>query len=221
MICPPDHPHAKNSGCYTGHKCRCAPCTEGRRITQMRRRKAKAYGRPTTRLIPVAPTREHIWDLLNAGMSAKRIATLAGTGYGPIMNILNRPNTERVRADIAAAILAVPADPDLSAHRDPRGTHRRIQALVAQGWSLARLGEYLGTAPTVVRRTLERAWVTQDTHERVAAVFAELWDKEPPRDGRGNAISYSRSRAYAARKGWVGPLAWDDIDHDEAPAEAA
>jgi hypothetical protein len=221
--CPPDHKHGATKTCYSTHKCHCEACLAAARKYADFRRKAKAYGRPTSQLVDAQPAREHVWDLRLMGMSAERIAQLAGVNDGVVRSLIYRRGpsapSKRIRADNAARVLAVELDPDLNARMDPRGTHRRIQALVVQGWSLPRISARLGRRAGGARNILGKGWVTRSTRDRVATVFAELWDKRPPLDTWGDRITYSRTRNYAARMGWVGPLGWDDIDHDEVPAE--
>jgi DNA-binding LacI/PurR family transcriptional regulator len=60
-----------------------------------------------------------------------------------------------------------------------------------------------------VRRILTRKTITPETRERVAAVARALVAK-----GRGPS-TVTAQRALA--KGWVSPLAWDDIDNDPEP----
>jgi hypothetical protein len=158
-------------------------------------------------------------------MGAGRIAELAGVNLGVVRHILwgtssssNRP-AQSVRAVNAEKLLAVPLDPDLNAWLDPRGLRRRLQALAVQGWSFAKLGERLGITCEGVNQMLRSIRVMQSSHARVVALFDELWDQVPPLESRYDRMVYARTRRWAARKGWVGPLSWDDIDHDEAPLE--
>lgn len=169
--------------------------------------------------------REHIWDLRLQGMGAGRIAELAGVDLGVVRHILwgtnsssNRP-ARMVQAVNAAKILAVPLDPDLNAWLDPRGVQRRLQALAVQGWSFAKLGERLGITYEGVHQMMRSIRVTQSSRVRVVALFGELWDQVPPLVSKYDRMVYARTRRWAASKGWVGPLSWEDIDHDDAPLD--
>lgn len=98
------------------------------------------------------------------------------------------------------------------------GTARRMQALVALGWSFKTLGDMLQVSHDQARKW---AWQTDTiiratSAQRVAVVYDRLCMTPAP-DSRN--AKYART--VAARNGWVPPLAWDDIDdHDETPSPA-
>jgi hypothetical protein len=54
-------------------------------------------------------------------------------------------------------------------------------------------------------------------HRAVADLFEELWDQLPPREEWRDKIAYSRALGYSAKRRWLPPLAWDDIDTDVEP----
>jgi len=51
----------------------------------------------------------------------------------------------------------------------------------------------------------------------MAAIYEELWDQEPPHDEWHSKAAYTRALNFAGRRGWLPPLAWDDIDTDPDP----
>jgi predicted transcriptional regulator len=193
------------------------------------RRKLQAYGRYESGLVDVAPVREHMVMLAEAGMGYKRVAEVAGLGVTPVRNIIwGRQDAgprkgemqKRVKRETAEAILAVQPDIDSLAEGakvSARGTHRRLQALVARGWSQSKLAERLGVERGNFGTMMQREQVFARTHRAVAALFDELWDVEPPRDEWRDKIAYSRAVHYAQARRWLSPLAWDDIDTDEEP----
>ena len=93
------------------------------------------------------------------------------------------------------------------------GTRRRIHALMALGHSGADIAKRLGVTYQAVHRiehsTSERIWVR--TAANVARVYGELSMTRP------TGPHSNRIRAKAAERGYVVPLAWDDIDHDPEP----
>lgn len=96
---------------------------------------------------------------------------------------------------------------------DATGTRRRIQALVANGYTFKDIGAELGVAHDVARQIAQhRKWVRRETAERVAEVYERLAMK-PLTDNQSSRYA----RTVAARHGWVPPLAWDDIDNDPEP----
>lgn len=95
------------------------------------------------------------------------------------------------------------------------GTARRIQALVAIGYTFGSLGEALGTAHDVPRHlALHRTWVRADTAARVADLFDRLADTPPP---AGKASRYALTTAR--RRGWRPPSAWFGVDIDDPDAQ--
>lgn len=115
----------------------------------------------------------------------------------------------------ATRILAIPVDalPERPSAqtREPFvsrvGTVRRIQALIFMGWPHRELSTRSGlrTHPLLSQ---QGRWVTRTTHDKIAALYDELAMVPGPS---------LHSRGWARRLGYVGPLAWDDIDHDLAP----
>jgi hypothetical protein len=102
------------------------------------------------------------------------------------------------------------------------GTRRRLEALVAIGWSFEKLAAELGLAGSCsLRKALarDRTQVLVGTHQAVAALYDRLWDKTPESATWRALAAYNRTRAYAIAHRFLPPLAWDDIDTDvEAPA---
>jgi hypothetical protein len=235
MVCPPDHKHGTNHTCYVQHKCRCEPCADHHSAAQrklIRDHAKEAWGVRQPDWVDAELVRAHIRNLGSAGIGQPRLAELAGVDekllgrvlYGHTNSLGFHPPSRRVRRDTAEAILAIEATIEnrhpLAPGLDARGTHRRIQALVMQGWSTARQSQYLGVDLTSVQKYLRKRTIQRRTHDRVVAMFAELWDKTPPLDTPGDRNSYVQAIRYAARRGWVGPLAWDDIDNDPKPVRA-
>lgn len=104
---------------------------------------------------------------------------------------------------------------------DGRGTRRRLQALVARGWSMSRLAALLGMRATNLPDVLARDRVRASTARAVAELYKRLWATNPPQSTPMQRSSVRRAKAYASSRGWVPPLAWDDIDTDEAPPAVA
>lgn len=94
------------------------------------------------------------------------------------------------------------------------GTLRRLEALRALGYSIMTISRECG----ISEKTLRNPWyrgttVHRTTAEAVAAVYDRLHMIVP------EGPYAKRERRAAARRGFVPPLAWDDIDDpDETPA---
>jgi len=234
FICPPDHKHAATGTCYVFHKCRCDACRAGRSAAATSRNRQKAYGRYDHGLVDAAPVREHIQYLQSCGLGWKRIAEISGAGTTAIGSLIygrkggtSDPRKgeviKRTTREKADRILAV--KPDLSllaagAYISSRGVHRRVQALVARGWSQSKLSAMVGREPGNWFTMMQAPSVTVALHREFAEIYERLWNEEPPHADHRDKIAYSRSINYAAARRWLPPLAWDDIDTDvEPPAQ--
>jgi len=220
--CPDDHPHDLET-CWATHGCRCQRCSHLRKMERQRRRnRMMAYGRWEGRAtIPVEPVRRHVLELRAAGgFGLERIARAAGVGTGVVFDVVYGPRgsqkdrrAERITRASAEKILALTPERIDPAFAEGRGTSRRLQALVAIGYTESYLAERLGVlvgnlSPLVMNR---RPRVMATTHTAVAALFEELWSTRP------EGPRAERARRLAAAHGWLPPLAWDDIDTDPTP----
>lgn len=103
---------------------------------------------------------------------------------------------------------------------DARGARRRIQALMCLGWSQSEIARRAGMRQARLSAHLHLPHVKRSSYERVCRIYDELSHLIPPTDTTPQRMSVNRTRALARRNGWAPPMAWDDIDHDEHPAEA-
>lgn len=101
------------------------------------------------------------------------------------------------------------------------GTARRVQALIALGWSHHQLAARLGVSHDMPAKWARAggSFVMRRTADRVDAVFRELCMTPPPEDTTRLRREAAYARTLARKRGWVTALAWDDIDDpDEQPA---
>lgn len=89
---------------------------------------------------------------------------------------------------------------------DPTGTRRRIQALVCLGYSHKQLSEMAGRASEWTRQLMSGTAVVSTTADIVADIYERL-SMTPATHPYAD-----RCRRQALDKGWLPPLAWDDID---------
>lgn len=105
------------------------------------------------------------------------------------------------------------------------GTERRVQALVALGWTYGSIGEPMGVTAGAVYRMATRysPTVFRSTAEKVAAVYEQMSMTLPPTETRQQKRDASYARTVARKRGWVVPLAWDDdtIDDPEAKPQGS
>jgi DNA-binding CsgD family transcriptional regulator len=96
--------------------------------------------------------------------------------------------------------------------RDATGTRRRIQALVALGWTQNQLGQRLGASRSVVSQLARGRTYPQVEHataERVTLLYEHLSGTPGPSE---------QARARARRAGYAPPCAWDEHTIDDPAA---
>lgn len=194
--------------------CKCEPC----RLANSRYSKLQRYRSLTgfVTLVDAGPVKAHVAMLRASGVGRRTIAMRAGVSLTVIDRLVGI-NTEkpanRVRPDTARRILAVgTGDLAPGAHVDTTGTSRRLQGLVAIGWTQTELARRIGWSVSNLN-TLARAgrpYVTVDTARLVAVLYDEL-SMTPGPSGR--------ARSVASRHGWLPPLAWDDEQLDDPSHE--
>lgn len=221
------HPIARHehgtSVAYTADRCRCRPCRDAHAATTASRSKRRAYG--WTPYVDAGPARAHVEALRTQGMGWRRIAIAAGVPTGAMSKLLygvSRRGLQPSRGilrETESRILAVQLDLGAAVVVDGVGTHRRLQALVARGWSQSKLAGMLGIRPTNIGPIIHgRRPVQLVTARAVRELYDRLWDKPPPdvtRWDRGAALYACRQ---AKEHGWVPPLAWDDNAIDDPAA---
>lgn len=178
---------------------------------EWRRQQGTAY-------TPIEPVRVHVQRLRDAGLGWYRIARLSGTSAWVVRNIMNADQSH-VTLRNARNLLSVAVPSTAHELAAPNatvpgvGTHRRLRALVAIGYSNAQLAEEIGYPTSQVARLFSGEF---DVSAAVARKVEEAFNRLhmiPVPDGYAS----NRSRLRAARRGWFPPLAWE-IDSIDDPA---
>jgi hypothetical protein len=219
--CPAGRKHGTNAGYRDGGK-DCPGCCNAARIYNNRRRRARAYGQWDP-WVDAEPIRAHVNNLRASGMGVKRIVEQSGVAYTVVQRLVwpiqGAELTQKMRPRNAAALLAVTVNLAPSQRVDSTGTRRRIEALMAIGWSQAAIAREAGLCAT--NRTGElcqQAVVEYATAQKLRATYDRLSMTPPPERTTGEKGSATRARRYAQRHGYAPPLAWDDDDIDDPTA---
>lgn len=219
-------PHGRAK--YIFEKCRCDICRDAVRTYERNRHRQRGYGR--TAYVDAEPARQHVRRLGEFGIGQKRVSELAGVPYSTMWKLIYGDRarfagpSKRIRPETERKILSVEATLDNVADGslvDATGTRRRLQALVAIGWSQSKLGSRLGVDPTNMSAMIRVQRIHPARARAVRALYDELWQTLPPRSGHRDKIAYNRSRRFAAKHGWAPPLAWDDDEIDDPTAQPA
>jgi hypothetical protein len=170
------------------------------------------------RPVPIAAVHDHIEQLRSAGFGYRRISDLAGVGFTTARDIAHPRSTRKfVSAPVAAKLFAVTIE-DRPARINPVGVGRRIEALIALGYTENRIADSLGITQSNLWKLFggRATWVRPETFAKVDAVFRELSVLPMP-----EGWVAERARRRARRRGWVPPLAWDEHEIDDPAATPA
>lgn len=155
--------------------------------------------------------REHIAALRARGVTIRMLLDQHGI-YDSVVHRIER-GERKIRRYTEAQILAIPIPTVWAATLadvDATGTHRRIRALAAIGYTQEDIGARIGVIQRHIAGILGRDKVSAATAAKVAKVFDELHLTPGPSE---------IARRRAKLKGWAPPLAWDDDTIDDPAAQ--
>ena len=193
---------------YTTHRQKredaCAACIEAHRDYHREYRRKNRI----PRLVSAERARRHLEDLVGEGSTLRAISERTGISHTTLKDILKGRTI--IQAHTSRLILAAPI---AYGERIPAaGTNRRVRALNAIGWSNGHLGKRLGVTRDRVAQYANAEWVERPTASRIARLYDELSMIPGPS---------ARSRTWAAKRGYMPPLAWDDESIDDPAAWAS
>lgn len=228
-----NHQHGTRA-CYVLDRCRCEPCSKANSEAETHRERQKAYGR-YHKYVDASPVREHVQRLRDAGMGTKTIAKRSGVAHGALWKLVfgkKRPDgtqipSRRVLRETAEKLYAL--DPDWGAplqladgaildEQASAAAARKLQALVALGWSMSAIGRRLGMDSTrnVIPVVKGERRITVATAKKAEALFDELCMTLPTAETRFQQAAITRSLNFAKQHGWQPPLALEDLDTSDA-----
>jgi AraC-like DNA-binding protein len=193
--------------------CTCAPCADA--YSRYNRRNAKQRAAGLVQLVPADRARTHVRQLLAAGVEVHEVERRSGVHRTAIRVLLGtfpgRKPSRRIRPETEARLLAVhPAiRPVTGATVDGTGTRRRLQALMANGWTAGELAQRLGASSPNLQ-IAKRARVRGATAIAVRRLYTELENTPGPSQ---RAATYWRGRGY------LPPAYWDTDTIDDPAAE--
>lgn len=213
---------------YAIDGCRCRPCIDASTRYKAAWAKQKAFGRYDSGRVDAEPVRAHARALMAGGVSVRQMSKLSGVSRTTVNTLIYGGRTDRghapyprIQREAAEKIMAIKPVLANVAPRyclDATGSHRRLQALVAIGWSKARIAAKLGILPANFNTFMVADKCTAKRAVQVKELYDRLWNQpQTGTDGYSRASS-ARARNYAAARGWVPPLAWDDDCIDDPTA---
>lgn len=93
------------------------------------------------------------------------------------------------------------------------GVRRRLQALATRGWTMKEIARRYGHDSSSLSNMMcrrNKKYSYGDVHDKIAALYDELWMVPPPDD-----YTIKRQANLAARMGYLPPLCWDDDTIDD------
>lgn len=172
----------------------------------------RALGLPSP-LTDAAPMQAHLDKLIGWGLSYNSVAQAAGVAATFVRDHHQR-RYDTVFSHYAAAILAVNYRPtDRQTMVLAIGARRRVEALAAIGYSLTDQAAHVGMGrATNLRDMVRQTLLSATTHRAITAMFDE-WSGTPGPS--------ARSITWAAKAGYLPPLAWEDDAIDDPDAQPA
>ena len=217
-----DHGYAR----YRLDGCRCYTCARAVSEYEARRQRLIAYGQWQP-YVDAEPVRAHVRMLMSAGIGRRTIARASGVPEGTLKKLLygrpaaDRAPSRRVRPETGRRILRLTPSVELlaaGAPVDATGTTRRLQALIAIGWTQTALAARLGWTVGNFHRLLRQTRVSAGTARAARALYDELWNTPPAEHDHAGRQAAARARNTAHRNGWPPPMAWDDNTIDDPDA---
>ena len=161
-----------------------------------------------------AEARARLAQWRDAGYSVGVIAHMTGIRVATLAEHVNGTRNWMTHST-AEKILNATAPTDAAGFIPSTGTWRRLRALTVMGWSMSSLSTRTGVPECTLHALRDPAHAT--TRPRFAAAVATVYDELSMTPG---PCRYAATRAR--RKGWLPPLAWDDIDDpSETPGATA
>lgn len=173
--------------------------------------RARMKKRQKAGMLPPPARWQEAWDVLDhlvaRGWSAQAIASAAGMSERGILNALEvlRETGHRRRFGRTIAERIINHGEPTAGHVGATGPMRRLQALAVVGWGLDEVSSRTGLP--IMTLSVIRGGKVQRTNPANAAAIAAVYADLAWRPGPG-----VQAAAVARRRGWVSPLAWDDID---------
>jgi hypothetical protein len=163
--------------------------------------------------VDAAPTAE-ILAAAAQRMSLSAVGRHLGTSHTWVAKVI-RGDIKRINPERAALARSLRTyRPTDTSHVNPLGARRRLQALHALGYTWRALAVETGYSLTGLKAVIYSQFpvmeaandqAIRDTYDRLSMILPTS-DNQHVRSGIGAA------RNNARRRGWLPPLAWDDID---------
>lgn len=160
--------------------------------------------------VDAAPVAAHIEAIRASGLGWKVISELSGVTVWALRGIGSQKFVhDRTAKRVLGVCPEVLADGLPCTVVDGVGSARRVQGLVAMGFSYAAIADESGVGVSTLGTCARGRRVTVGVARRIADAFDRMQVLPPPVGGCA-----LRNRRYAVKRGWVPPFAWDEDSID-------
>lgn len=174
-------------------------------------------------LVDAGPVTAHLHKLKEAGLSLKRMSAIGDIDEKQLGRLFHG-RVPRCQGRTAKKLLDIPIPVSVHEVAATRGfvpalgTVRRIQGLIAMGYSCEAIAERLGSSNEQISLVSlhKKVNTTADFANRVADLFSELQMEVPPQ-----SQGATKARRRAEKRGWRLPLMWDEDEIDNPNAGPA
>ena len=185
----------------------CNPCYQKLKRSEMRR------GTWQSDWVDAGIVRKHLERLMLTGLTEYQIGSIAGVDPRGLRRLTQGRTHQQIKSDTAKAVLAVPIPDEPVYHVvasrktyvSSLGTQRRLQSLVAYGYTRTYLAKRVHMDRANLCKTMVRSRVTAETARRIEELFNELQFMPGP-----SRIAKSEGR----KRGWSIPFNWDEDELD-------
>jgi len=170
---PKEHPHGTNTR-YVANKCRCAECTDARRVYQLQYQKDKREGKGNPR-VPADNAKKHIEDLGKLGIGYLRISKLGGVNHNVVWKI-KTGERKNIQFETEQKILAVTVEMFAdSSNIDAAETWEKITWVLSQGMSKTAFARRLGSPnKSTSGIQIGKKQVHRSTAKKVEEIFQDV-----------------------------------------------
>lgn len=160
--------------------------------------------------VDATPARERVQALMDRGFTASAIGRAAYVSHDTVTRVAH--GTEQIWQATARALQGVSEARVIAATPGngyvPRlGATRRVRALQRIGWNMPQIAHAADVTPRTIRAIVDPAQgttlVSRATHDAIDQAYRALCMTPGPDQ---------RTARMGERRGWVPPLAWDDVD---------
>lgn len=209
------HQHGTTQ-CYRSCGCREQECKDANAAAVRELRKQKAYGTSTTHTVDAEPARRRLQKLTKYGWGVRAITRETGIPARTISSILYGEKgkfRESVTAETASKILAFnppyareARQGTSTANVDAASSKKKLQSLIALGYSLNALAEDAGHSRSYFKQVMMQDRIGLSRQRAVNEVYEKRWNKLPPTETTMQKRVVETARKRAEENGWRPPM---------------